>query len=244
MTSQHTTERGEPHADNRSSSRRAYRSRPLIENALRLDIRPLRRAGLFREGRFYGTLNRAFDDRLMMTLTFEAIITSSEGWLEIREGALLGPLGPKRMQRIELMTTTPRYGGKRWWFRCPTTGKRAAVLLHFENVDGFHSRQAFDPPPTYPCQRTSRGMHIYERMAAIHRKLKFDGPLIDTPPRPKHMRRWTYAQHLAELGRLWDSPENPVTRFAKTIRDLAALEGNLPIDLGSLDLASTCLMPD
>ena len=133
MTPQHTDERGQPRADNQTAPRRAYRSRPLMENASRLDIRTLRRVGLLREGRFYGTVDETRDGQSRTILTFEAIITCSEGWLEIREGALLGALGPKGMQRIELMTTSPRYGGKRWWFRCPTTGKRTAEL----NRPGF-----------------------------------------------------------------------------------------------------------
>ena len=82
-------------------------------------------------------------------------------------------------------------------------------------------------------------MHIYERMGDIRRKLHFDGPLFEVPPRPKHMRRLTYIRYLGKLYKLWQSPEMPIARFAKTIMDLETLESKLPIDLGSVDLALT-----
>lgn len=65
----------------------------------------------------------------------------------------------------------------------------------------------------YPCQRTSAGTHIYERIGAIHRRLGFVGGLFEMPPKPKHMRWGVYLELLKELFLLWEAPEMPLRRF-------------------------------
>jgi hypothetical protein len=44
---------------------------------------------------------------------------------------------------IWLTTTTPRFGGRRWWFRCPETNRRVAKLYLPPDETRFASRQAY-----------------------------------------------------------------------------------------------------
>lgn len=223
-TSPRASEGVERRADDADASRAAYRSRPYIEDALRLPIQLLRRARVLREGQWVGTVTGLIEGQLRTILRFEAEVWSEGGRLKLFEADIEGVFGPGGRQRLDLVTTAPRYGGRRWWFQCATTGSRAAVLLHFDGVDGFHSRLAFDPVPTYRCQRTSTGTHVYERIQRIHERLGFAGALFDIPPRPKYMNRLVYARLLASLYHLWHSPEMPLMRFVNALERDALTE--------------------
>ncbi len=45
---------------------------------------------------------------------------------------------------ISLLSTVPRYGGRRWWFKCPLTGLQTSKLYLPPGGTGFASRQAHD----------------------------------------------------------------------------------------------------
>jgi len=50
------------------------------------------------------------------------------------------------------LTTTPQpFGGQRWWFICPRTGRRTAKLYLPDGALTFASRQAYRL--AYQCQR-------------------------------------------------------------------------------------------
>lgn len=56
---------------------------------------------------------------------------------------------------IELVSTLPPIGGRRWWFKCPVTGTRAANLYLPPGAKRFASRQAHDL--TYrSCQESGK----------------------------------------------------------------------------------------
>jgi hypothetical protein len=41
---------------------------------------------------------------------------------------------PSAVQRLDLVTSRPRYGGLRWWWACPRCGRRVATL--YQNPHG------------------------------------------------------------------------------------------------------------
>ncbi len=207
-----------------SSSRRHYGSRPHLEDALRLDLSELRRLGLFECVGAQAMVTGIVDGRTVNLCRAEVRLRSHVGWVEVREADCPGIFGPPGLQRIELVATPTQFGGRRWWFFCPSARKRATSLFHFPGVEGFQSRAAFDPPPVYPCQRTSRGTHVYERIGAIRRRLRFNGPVFAVPPRPRYMRWSVYLALVAELSQLWGSPELPLARFMKKYGTGSALE--------------------
>jgi hypothetical protein len=96
--------------------------------------------------------------------------------------------------RVRVVTTGPNYGGLRWWFICPITGRRARVL----NLPGsggtvFGSRQVWGLG--YRSQRASPEDRAVERSLKARKTLGVDDQnMLDMPycPRPKWMRRRTH----------------------------------------------------
>lgn len=59
--------------------------------------------------------------------------------------------GAPIVQRIKLTQSTPRFGGNRWWFCCPFTGRRVRALFLPPGAREFGSRHAYKL--TYQSQR-------------------------------------------------------------------------------------------
>jgi len=70
---------------------------------------------------------------------------------------------------VQLETTPQPFGGRRWWFICPRTGRRATKLYLPNDAYTFASRQAYRL--AYPCQREP----VHER--ALRRAFKLRGKL-------------------------------------------------------------------
>lgn len=103
-------------------------------------------------------------------------------------------------QTIQMETSPCRYGGRRWWWRCPATGRRCATLYLPNGGTRFLSRGAGAYRLKYASQGGGPLDHSQAAMARLHRKLGsvpgcFDDPL---PPRPKGMRHATYDRLTAE----------------------------------------------
>jgi hypothetical protein len=68
---------------------------------------------------------------------------------------------------VWLTTTVPRFGGHRWWFRCPALGIRAAKLYLPPRGDCFASRKAWNL--TYrSCQDRRAGATPSFLLGGIH----------------------------------------------------------------------------
>jgi hypothetical protein len=94
--------------------------------------------------------------------------------------------------RIRLLWTVPTYGGRRWWFQCPRTGRPATKLFLPNGGQHFWSRAGYDLG--YASQREDRFSRLQRRAAMLNRQLggkgwaTWDSP----PPKPKWMRWRTY----------------------------------------------------
>lgn len=72
--------------------------------------------------------------------------------------------------RIRLVSTVPTYGGRRWWFQCPRTGRRTTKLYLPNGGWHFRSRQAYGLG--YACQREERADR-FRRATASSQTLSF-----------------------------------------------------------------------
>jgi hypothetical protein len=95
-------------------------------------------------------------------------------------------------RRVELAWTVPTYGGRRWWFLCPRTGRKVTKLFLPNGGWHFWSRQAYGLG--YACQRDDRFGRLQRRAAMLNRTLGGEGwaTWSDPPPKPKWMRWRTY----------------------------------------------------
>jgi hypothetical protein len=112
------------------------------------------------------------------------------------------PTGPRDLA-VELYTTPCRFGGRRWWWLCPATGRRVAKLYLPNGGTRFLSRGPGAYRLAYQSQRDDWIGNAHARATRIHRRL--GGPYGHVssapPPRPKRMRRATYDRL---VGELWD----------------------------------------
>jgi hypothetical protein len=66
--------------------------------------------------------------------------------------------------RIFLTSTTPHFGGRRWWFRCPANGVRVGKLYLPLVAIHFASRRAHDLTYT-SCQQSGQSNRFWRRLA-------------------------------------------------------------------------------
>ncbi len=112
------------------------------------------------------------------------------------------PTGPQ-VQQVEMVATPCRFGGVRWWWLCPATGRRCAKLYLPNGGVRFLSRGRGAYPLAYASQGGGPLDRSHARLARIHHRLGqtyeySDQPL---PRRPKGMRRRTYERLRDE----WDA---------------------------------------
>jgi hypothetical protein len=98
---------------------------------------------------------------------------------------------------IQLETTPQPFGGRRWWFVCPRTGRRAAMLYLPNGAVTFASRQAYRL--AYRSQRETPYDRALRRAFKLRGKLGADGGIGDYVPKPKWMRWPTYDRKLEEV---------------------------------------------
>jgi hypothetical protein len=94
--------------------------------------------------------------------------------------------------RVQLTRTEPTFGGHRWWFLCPRTGRRTTKLFLPHGGWHFWSRQAYGLG--YACQREDRFSRLQRRAATLNRQLGGEGrsTWADPPAKPKWMHWGTY----------------------------------------------------
>jgi hypothetical protein len=113
--------------------------------------------------------------------------------------------------RVQLTCTVPTYGGRRWWFLCPRTGRRTTKLFLPNGGWHFWSRQAYGLG--YACQREGRFDRLQRRAAMLNRQLGGEGwNTWDTPPtKPKWMRWQTYERKYERWERVVEEADAEFT---------------------------------
>jgi hypothetical protein len=98
---------------------------------------------------------------------------------------------------IPLRTVPIHYGGMRWYFVCPYTGRRALKLYKWSGIERFCHRTAIRPLPTYASQRVGGHDRINaQRWALRHRLGDSCSDLFGEPIKPKRMRWRTFQKYL------------------------------------------------
>jgi hypothetical protein len=89
------------------------------------------------------------------------------------------------------------FGGRRWWWICPRTGRRATKLYLPNGALTFASRQAYRL--AYRCQRETNYDRALRRAFKLRDRLGADGGIGDYVAKPKWMRIKTYDRKLEEI---------------------------------------------
>jgi hypothetical protein len=193
-------------------SRDGYR--PHLESALSLDVVKFQRAGLLLPNhQSSGRWKWEFGDGDVAVVCYSIQTFAFAGKLTLRYGSRERDSGEFKpvVCVVPLTTTTPPYGGFRWWMHCPYTKKRARKLYKFGGIEQFCHREAIIPLPTYASQRVSGLAKIQQRRWAIRRRLGDEESGLGWGPiKPKWMRWKTFERYerlddqLAELeDRTW-----------------------------------------
>lgn len=101
---------------------------------------------------------------------------------------------------IKLETTPQPFGGRRWWFTCPRTGRRVAKLYLPNGAFTFAARLAYRL--AYPCQREPAHDRALRRAFKLRAKLGADGGIGDYVAKPKWMRWRTYERAMTRIDRV------------------------------------------
>ena len=124
-----------------------------------------------------------------MALRFEGTHSTARLCYSIRH--LSAETGPQDYT-VALETEPCRFGGWRWWWVCPVTGRRCAVLYLPNGGKRFLSRGAYRL--AYRSQREDAIGRAHRRAARVHRRLgvEYSNACDPLPPKPPRMRRATY----------------------------------------------------
>lgn len=123
------------------------------------------------------------------SIGYESCTTDPEN-MYLRLYYTLTGTGQKVDYKIKLVTTRPRYGGKRFWFICPYKGKRVAKLYLPYGAIYFASRHA------YGLKYASQSETVQGR--AINRMWRYKNKLGGEffPTKPKGMHEKTFKRIL------------------------------------------------
>jgi hypothetical protein len=107
---------------------------------------------------------------------------------------------PSQLYVVSLVTTSCRFGGHRWWWVCPQTGRRVCKLYLPDGASKFLSRGTGGHQLSYAVQREDKFARAHRRGHRIRRKLGSPdtGARSPIPPKPPRMRHATY-RHLEML---------------------------------------------
>ncbi len=182
--------------------------RVTVEDGFTLDINKLIRDGNIRPGQWCsGTLRwtRVARGEEVGSIGYEAnLMASDQAWLRLHYRVNDEP----QDYRVNLETTRPNYGGRRWWFRCPAKGRRVAKLHLPSGGQIFASRRTYRL--AYQSQRERAYDRALTRTQDIRMKLGGSPSLAEPfPDKPKGMWWRTYwrlrgeaqeAEHRSLLG--------------------------------------------
>ena len=176
-------------------------NRSCVEDAMTIDLAKLIRSGRIRDG-FRGEGRIGFargDERLARVKFYFDLIDPEFAWLDLRYRSV-SRKGEFVDQPIRLLYTEPRYGGRRWWMRCPDTGRRLAKLYLPIGGTTFACREAWQL--VYQSQRSDAHGRAFGRLNKLQRKLGCEERWGAEPDRPKGMWHRTFQAHMEEFCEL------------------------------------------
>ncbi len=177
-----------------SSGRYRTRNRGAIEQALRLDLTRLRRMGFVRPGCIvsgpqYWTCRGEPSGSIKLTVNLSSL-DDAHAILTYNANDV-----PK-VQRVQLAVAPCRFGGHRFYWVCPVTGRRCTVLAYA--AGRFASRQA--QRLTYATQSED----ALDRLRLARDKAEARAWGKDGHPRPRGANRERLRERWIELETAWE----------------------------------------
>ncbi|WP_390894378.1 hypothetical protein [Bradyrhizobium diazoefficiens] len=167
---------------------------------MKLDLNRLVRKQFIKPGANIGvrgiTWTHSYWGRVATGVISADMSGQAEGWLRIQLGSL--------DQRIILVSRPRHFGGRQWYFVCPAMNRLVSVLWRPPGATGFCSRQTWGWQVAYASQFLDRDNRAHYNRSKLNSRLCFIGGLDpedwDFPPKPKWMRRKTYASYEMRFG--------------------------------------------
>ena len=180
--------------------------RPTTDDGLTLNLAKLLRDRLLRPGQDLGgslVWRNTRTSKQVGSIGYQASLGDEAGRLRLSYTTTWAS-GEKHASdyEVELTTTSQPFGGERWWFICPRTGRRVAKLHLPPGALTFASRYAYQLG--YKSQRETPRDRALSRAFKLRDRLGADGGIGDYVPRPKGMRFATYDEH---LRRIWQAED-------------------------------------
>ena len=174
-----------------SSGRRRIQTKGAVEQALRLDLRTLRRLGLPQAGRSCtATLSWNSGGESMARINLYMDMVDLDAAVAVLAFCVDGVA---TTQRVRIDVVACRFGGHRYFFRCPVTWRRCLVLACVHGV--FASRQA---------HRLNYAIQSLDRLGRLHRaraKARERAMGTDGRAKPRGAHRARLLQHWLVLDR-------------------------------------------
>ncbi len=170
---------------------------PIVEECLDLDIAWLMRLGPIKVGSTAsGEAVWSSGGQRIGAIRFQLDLRQVDAARLILSDDLMLPDGLRRTvsQIIDLTSTSPHFGGLRWWMCCPVTGAMVRKLYLPSSGDRFASRKAWGLG--YRVERISHFERPFEKLFRAQRRLGGAEGLAMGLERPKGMWRQTYVRHL------------------------------------------------
>lgn len=176
---------------------------PVVEDGLTLDLDRLRRDGIiplvqgWRRGSLVWT--ESCSGRQIASIGYEIDLGAEEGSMRLRY-AITDPVSGEKREAdhsVSLTSIPMRFGGRRWYFRCPHLGLRCGRLHLPPGAFIFASRQAHGL--AYRSQRATPRDRALDKAFKLRRRLGSEGGVGDPVPKPKWMRWPTYERRLEQI---------------------------------------------
>lgn len=164
-------------------------AKPALDELRALDINRMVKLGAVKDGVFESGSWKWMDSRtneVKSIISYQCYtVNPNHSYLKL---TYVMTESKKRMEyEVPLVRTTPPYGGVRFWFLCPATGKRVSKLFLSPDSSRFLSRHAFRL--YYESQMKGKIDRAINKKWKLLRKLRHG---LDYPIRPKGMHEKTY----------------------------------------------------
>lgn len=164
--------------------------KPTDADSLRL---PISRFNMKRDIHCSGILEWRNSNAVISSVRYEIDTRSHTQWIHLHYAC--GDTREERDDTIHLTTTTPNYGGHRWWFSCPACGHRVGVLFLLNVLACRHCCNI-----AYTSQREPLCDRLLSKAQKIHYQLGGNWQEdSSTPPKPKGMHWKTYSRKVLQM---------------------------------------------
>ena len=182
-------------------------SRVHLESGLKLDLNDLVREGSVRQSASITTpiswSNNYTGDKIASGFITAHTNGPDEGWFP-NEGRLDIEIGDLK-QRISMISRPRHFGGRQWYFICPSMGRHVSVLWKPPGAREFACRQKWGRLVAYSSQCSAWTDRAHRGKARIKTRLcslgGFDPAEWEFPPKPKWMRWRTYLEAKSKFDR-------------------------------------------